>query len=156
FNKAPENKYAGQQVIGALIGFLALLAFLYADAAQGAQTFKLMFSEGNIPPFLNDIILPLIMASAGSALILGVFIGDILGMTHLGLFNKNAPKPFIWVIIVNLVVSLLLSTFIALTRMQLLGTDSEVVQMIVNIGQSIVILPMLVTTFLLFRGISGI
>lgn len=156
FNKHPENKYAGQQIIGALIGFLALLAFLYADAAQGAQTFKLLFREGNIPPFLNEIILPLIMASAGSALILGIFIGDILGLTHLGLFNKRAPKPFIWVITINLALSILLSTFIALTRMQLLGTDSEGVNTIVNIAQSIVILPMLVTTFLLFRGISGI
>lgn len=155
FDKSPENKYAGQQIIGALIGFIALLAFLYADAAQGAQTFKLMFKEGKIPWFLNDIIIPLIMASAGSALILGIFIGDILGLTHLGLFNRKAPKPFIWIISVNLVLSLALSTFIALVRMQLLGTDSESVQTIVNIAQSIVILPMLVTTFLLFRGVSG-
>ncbi len=155
FDKSPENKYAGQQIIGALIGFIALLAFFYADAAQGAQTFKLMFSEGNIPGFLNDIILPLIMASAGSALILGIFIGDILGLTHLGLFNKKAPRPFIWIISINLVLSLALSTFIALVRMQLLGTDSEAVQTVVNVAQSIVILPMLVTTFLLFRGISG-
>jgi hypothetical protein len=156
FNKSPENKHAGQQIIGALIGFLALLAFLYADAAQGAQTFKLLFKEGNIPPFLNEIILPLIMASAGSALILGVFIGDILGLTHLGLFNKAAPKSFLWIISVNLILSLSLSTFIALARMELLGTDSESVKTIVNIAQSVVILPMLVTTFLLFRGISGI
>lgn len=155
FDKSPENKHAGQQIIGALIGFIALLAFFYADAAQGAQTFKLLFSEGNIPWFLNDIILPLIMASAGSALILGIFIGDILGLTHLGLFNSKAPRPFIWIISINLVLSLALSTFIALVRMQLLGTDSESVHTVVNIAQSIVILPMLVTTFLLFRGISG-
>ena len=95
------------------------------------------------------------MASAGSAFILGIFMGDILGLTHLGLFNKNAPKPFIWIISINLVISLALSTLIALSRMELLGTDSESVQTVVNVAQSIVILPMLVTTFLLFRGISG-
>lgn len=152
----PENEYAGQQIIGALIGFISLIAFFYADAAQGAQTFRLLFPEGEIPPFLNEIILPLIVASAGSALILGIFVGDILGMTHLGLFSKDAPKLFIWIIGVNLVLTLSLSTFIALTRMQLLGTDSETVEFLVNVAQSIVILPMLVTTFLLFRGIYGI
>ena len=155
FNGQPENRYAGQQIIGALVGFLALLAFLYADAAQGAQTFALLF-EGNIPPFLNSIIIPLITASAGSALILGLFIGDILGLTHLGLFKKETPIVFRWVIFVNLVVSLLISTTIAFARMRLLDANGEGVPTFVNIAQSIVILPMLVTTFLLFRGISGV
>jgi len=155
FNNHPENKYAGQQIIGALLGFLALLAFLYADAAQGAQTFTLLF-KGNIPPLLNDIVIPLVTASAGSALILGVFIGDILGLTRLGLFHKETPKPFLWIVSINLILSLCLSTLIALTRMELLGTDNQIVKTIVNIAQSVVILPMLVTTFLLFRGISGV
>jgi len=155
FNGQPENRYAGQQIIGALVGFLALLAFLYADAAQGAQTFALLF-EGNIPPFLNSIIILLITASAGSALILGLFIGDILGLTHLGLFKKETPIVFRWVIFENLVVSLLISTTIAFARMRLLDANGEGVPTFVNIAQSIVILPMLVTTFLLFRGISGV
>lgn len=156
FSSQPENKHAGQQIIGALLGFTALLAFLYADAAQGAQTFTLLFDGSVIPPFLNDIIIPLVTASAGSALILGIFIGDILGMTHLGLFSQNTSKRFLWLIIINLILSLALSTFIALTRMQLLGTNSSVIQTIVNIAQSVVILPMLITTFLLFRGVAGI
>jgi len=155
FNGRPENNYAGQQIIGALIGFLALVTFLYADAAQGAQTFALLF-EGDIPTFLDNIIVPLVIASAGSALILGLFLGDIMGLTHLGLFKQKNPIIFRWVIVTNLVVSLILSTTIALARMELLGTDSEGIRTFVNIAQSIVILPMLVTTFLLFRGISGI
>ena len=155
FNQQPENRWAGQQLIGALIGFFALLVFLYADSAQGAQTFALLFN-GSVPPLLNSIIIPLVTASAGSALILGLFMGDILGLTHLGLFKKDAPMAFRYVIVVNLIVSLLLSTIIALARMQLLGTGSQGVKTFVNIAQSIIILPMLVTTFLLFRGISGV
>jgi len=155
FDGNPENKYAGQQVIGALIGLLALLAFLYADAAQGAQTFALLF-KGNIPSFLNGIIVPLIISSAGSALILGLFIGDILGLTHLGLFRKDTPIYFRWIIAGNLILSLILSTTIALARMELLNPESGGVRGFVNVAQSIVILPMLITTFLLFRGVSGI
>ncbi len=155
FNNRPENKYAGEQIIGASLGFLALLAFLYADAAQGAQTITLLFKE-TIPPFLNSIIIPLVMASAGSTLILGLLIGDSLGLTHLGLFPKTSSKSPLVIIIANLILSLSLSTIIALTRMELLGTDSQSVKTIVNIAQSIVILPMLVTTFLLFRGLFGI
>ena len=151
----PENEYAGQQVIGALIGLLALLGFLYADAAQGAQTFSILF-DGAIPPFLDSIIAPLIIASAGSALILGVFIGDMYGFTHLGLFDEAPPVGFKWVIFINLILSLLLSTFVALARMELLGTTSETLKLFVNTSQSIIILPMLITTFLLFRGITGL
>lgn len=157
FAKAPENKYAGQQIIGAIIGFLALLAFIYSDAAQGAQTYILIFNVGEIPVFLNSIIFPLVTASAGSAIILGIFIGDMLGLTHLNLYKKEeTPKYFLWIIVVNLALSIAISTFIALARMKLLGTESEFIDTMVNIGQSIVILPMLITTVFLFRGLNGI
>jgi hypothetical protein len=155
FNRSSENKYAGQQIIGALIGFVALLAFLYADAAQGAQTYSLLFDE-DIPQFLNSIILPLVMASAGTAVILGLFIGDMLGLTHLGLFKQNTPRYFLWIMCLNLIVSLTLSTIIALARRELLDITATGARPWINVAQSVVILPMLVTTFLLFRGISGI
>ena len=89
-------------------------------------------------------------------MILGVFIGDIYGFTHLGLFDEDPPVGFKWLILVNLILSLSLSTFVALARMQLLGTTSEALEFIVNTSQSIIILPMLITTFLLFRGITGL
>jgi hypothetical protein len=155
FVSQPGNKYAGQQVVGAFVGFLALLLFVYADAAQGAQTFTLLF-EDKIPDFLNSIIIPLMTASVGSALILGVLIGDLLGLTHLGLYEKKTPRAFLWITCINLLLSLTLSTVIALARMKLLGTDIAEVQMLVNIAQSVVILPMLITTALLFKAWIGI
>ena len=155
FTSQPENKYAGQQIVGAFVGFLALLLFVYADAAQGAQTFTLLF-EGDIPKFLNSIIIPLMTASVGSALILGVLIGDLLGLTHLGLYEKNTPRIFLWITCINLLLSLAISTVIALARMKLLGTTIEEVKLLVNIAQSVVILPMLITTALLFKAWTGV
>lgn len=156
FVSQPKEVHAGQQIVGALLGFLALLMFVYSDMAQGAQTFTLLF-PGPIPDFLNSIVIPLMTASVGSALILGVFIGDMLGLTHFGLFEKeNTPKLILWIVCVNLILSLVLSTTIALARMQLLGTNIPIVQTLVNISQSIVILPMLVTTALLFRAWTGV
>ena len=147
--KNPKNKYAGQQIIGALIGFLALLAFLYADAAEFAQTFSVLF-DGKIPPFLS-IITPLTVASVGSVAILFIFIGDIYGFTNFGLFHKNPPVGFKRLIIVNLILSLSISNILTLARMELLG-----IGILVITTQSIAILPMLITTFLLFRGIPGV
>lgn len=156
FNSRSEYQYAGQQIIGALIGFVALLAFLYADAAQGAQTLSFLYPSGVIPDFLSNITIPVILASAGSALILGIFIGDILGLTHFGLFTKNTPRYFLWIISINLVFSILLSVIIALNRIGLTGTDNLLTSA-TNIAQSIVILPMLITTTtLLFRGLYGV
>jgi hypothetical protein len=163
FSKSPENKYAAQQIIGALIGSLALSLFVYADAAQGAQTYSLLFTSATVPPFLNDIILPLVTASVGSALILGLFIGDILGMTHLGLYeplkqkgdSRGTPQVFLWIICCDAAFSLLLSTLIALERKNLLDPSIVGVNSLVNFAQSIVIFPMLLTTILLFRGLKG-
>lgn len=159
FNNKPENKHAGQKVVGALIEFIALLAFLYADASQAAQTYSVLFPTATIPDWLNGIVVPLIVASAGTAFILGIFIGDALHLTHFGNWGNlkgTSRKVFFAVTISNLLVTILLSALVALDRSDILGVKNETVRTIAIYAQSFVIVPMLITTALLLRGAFGI
>lgn len=159
FENRPENKYAGQKVVGALIEFIALIAFLYADASQAAQTYSVLFPTATIPDWLNGIVVPLIVASAGTAFILGIFIGDALHLTHFGNWGSlkgTSRKVFFAVTISNLLVTILLSALVALDRSDILGVKNESVRTIAIYAQSFVIVPMLITTALLLRGAFGI
>lgn len=159
FDNRPENKYAGQKIIGALIEFIALAAFLYADASQAAQTYSVIFETAKIPEFLNDIIVPLIVASAGTAFILGIFIGDTLHLTHFGNWGNlkgTSRKIFLGVAIGNLVITIILSAMVALYRSDVLAEQDDWIKNAAIYAQSIVIVPMLITTTLLLRGAFGI
>lgn len=159
FDNRPENKYAGQKIVGALIEFIALLAFLYADASQAAQTYSVIFSTAKIPAFLNSIVVPLIIASAGTAFILGIFIGDTLRLTHFGNWGdlKGLSRNiFLGVAIGNLLLTIVLSAMIALYRSDVLTQQSEAIKTAAVYAQSLVIVPMLITTTLLLRGAFGI
>lgn len=159
FNNKPENKHAGQKVVGALIEFIALLAFLYADASQAAQTYSVLFPTATIPDWLNGIVVPLIVASAGTAFILGIFIGDALHLTHFGNWGNlkgTSRKVFFAVTISNLLVTILLSALVALDRSDILGVKNETIRTVAIYAQSFVIVPMLITTALLLRGAFGI
>lgn len=159
FDNRPENKYAGQKVVGALIEFVALLAFLYADASQAAQTYSVLFPTATIPDWLNAIVVPLIVASAGTAFILGIFIGDALHLTHFGNWGSlkgTSRKVFFAVTISNLLITILLSALVALDRSDILGVKNESIRTVAIYAQSFVIVPMLITTALLLRGAFGI
>lgn len=159
FDNRPENKNAGQKVVGALIEFIALLAFLYADASQSAQTYSVLFPTSTIPDWLNNIVVPLIVASAGTAFILGIFIGDALHLTHFGNWGSlkgTSRKIFLTVTISNLLITILLSALVALDRSDILGVKNETVRTVAIYAQSFVIVPMLITTALLLRGAFGI
>ena len=160
FNSKPGNRYAGQKIIGALLELVILLAFLWADAAQGAQTLSVLFPTASIPQFLNNIIVPLIVASAGTAFVLGTFIGDVLHLTHLGVWGNlkgNPKKVFLFIIITILIVTITLSASIALYRADILGAvETQRFKMISVYSQSLVIIPMLITTALLLHGVFGL
>jgi cellulose biosynthesis protein BcsQ len=156
-----RNPYQGQRITGALIEFIALLFFLYADAAQGAYTYNLLFPSGAIPVFLNNITIPLVVSSAGTALILGIFIGDLLGLTHLSDWGKLEGKArgIVSVIVVsNLILAIGLSTLIALYRVDVLSnsTTTSVFENLALYAQSLIVIPLLITTSLLLRGAFGI
>ncbi len=159
FDNTPENKYAGQKVIGALLEFVALSAFLYADSAQAAQTFSLFYPGQQIPDLLNNIVVPLIVASAGTAFILGIFIGDVLQLTHFGSWGKlndKQRKTFLRVVISNLVFSITLAGVVAFYKTDILGVENETVRTIAIYAQNLIIVPMLITTTLLLRGAFGL
>lgn len=154
-----DMPYAGQQIIGALLEFVLLLCFLYADASLAGQTYSVLFSEP-IPDWLNHITIPLIMASSGSALILGVFIGDILGLTHFGawgLIRGQAGKRVIFgVVLADLFIVVVLAGFVSLYRAEVLGVRSETLRVTALISQSLVIVPLLITTVMLMHGALGL
>lgn len=154
-----DMPHAGQQIIGALLEFVLLLCFLYADASLAAQTYSVIFNEP-IPVWLNQITIPLIMASSGSALILGVFIGDILGLTHFGawglLRGRTGKGAVFGVVLANLLVVIVLAGFVSLYRAEVLGVRSETLRVAALYAQSLVIVPLLITTALLMHGLFGV
>lgn len=158
------SKHAGQKMLGAILELTALLIFLYADAAQTANTISGLYPGTPIPSWLTNITIPLIAASAGAVFLLGMFIGDLIGATHLTNLTKAGKLPK-WVLatlmITTLVLTIGLSTYSALYRVPILNgsIETEAGKLIANranIAQSLTIIPLLITTFLLFRGVLGI
>ena len=159
-----EEPYAGQKIVGALVELAALMAFIWADAALAAQTYSILFSPDphtpmRVPDLLNNTIVPLIVASAGSAFILGIFIGDALQLTHLGTWgdlSSRGRKIFLAVTLGNLIIVVALAAMVSLYRTELLEGQSEFIKMLASYAQSLVIVPMLITTTMLFRGLFGL
>jgi len=150
--------YAGQRIVGALLEFVMLLCFMYADAALLAESYSVIFQEP-IPPWLDHIILPLVVASSGSALILGVFLGDLLGLTHFGVWGmlRSRVRRMVMLVLVifNLVVVIVLSGLVSLYRAEVIGVELGQFGKWPLWAQSIGIIPMLVTTALLIHGVFG-
>lgn len=157
-------RYAGQKILGAMLELAALLIFLYADAAQTANTISGLFPGTPVPDWLTNITIPLIAASAGAVFLLGMFIGDLIGATHLTNLTQAGRLPK-WVLtilmITTLVLTITLSTYSALYRVPVmehtLATDAgKLIATRATVAQSLTIIPLLITTFLLFRGVLGV
>lgn len=152
----------GQRILGAVIEFIFLLLFLYTDLSQGVQTLAILFPTTSIPPYLTDITIPLFISSAGTAMILGIMLGDLLGVTNLTSWAdlRERKKPFLVVILTTLVTSVLLSSLIGMYRVNLFVDSSPNFQSAISVAasfaQSLIILPILVTTFLLMNAVQGV
>lgn len=157
----PDKAKRGWRIVGSLISLLALVAFVYADMAQGANNLSAFVPDAAIPEWLQSLVMPLLMASAGTAAILGLIIGDCIGMTH---FTPHGESRWRWGIlgisVVNLIVSVTCSSLIALKRVEFFATLSparaDLWNTLASYAQSFLIAPLLLTTVLLFWSWTGV
>jgi len=160
----PDQSKRGWRVLGALISLAAIGLFIYADMAQGANTITTLFPEVEVPRFLQDLVVPLLVASAGTAAALGMIIGDCIGLTHFIPLERVAIKRFRTTVLaiatVNFLGSLTIAVLMSLNRYQELSTHlppdfAARIHDLAALAQSLLLAPLLLTTILLAWGLAG-
>lgn len=150
-----------QRVVGSLIELFFLLLFLYTDFNQIANTLNLLIPV-QIPSALTNTTIPLFISSVGTSTVLGLMIGDLVGVTSLtswaGLQRRRGP--FLSIMLVTLVVSVALSSLLAIRRLDLIINIPQNIQSSVlvatSIGEGLYIVPTIITTAFLFNGVQGL
>lgn len=150
---------SSQRVVGSLVELLLLLIFLYADLVQSANTLAYLF-PAPIPPFLTNLVLPLVISSAGTSMVLGVIMGDLLGITNLTSWAdlRERRKSFLPIILFTLILSILFSVVLSLSRLDIIQiqNSSPIISVVTSLVDGLYIIPTLITTSFLFNGIQGI
>src|SRR2546421_3883862 len=155
-----SDRWAGWRVIGGFLFFIALLLFLYADAALSIASHEKAIGAqvSFLPEWFREITVAYAIASFVGALTLGLVFFDLIGMTHLGPWDDLAPRRRSWLTGVALglaVCFLLLSLFLALWRASVIVPDFlpvDVTDKLLGIALTAPIPLMLVATALIAWG----
>lgn len=123
-----NGRWVGWRVIGGLLFFAGLCLFLFADAALAIASHEkaVGVAVGFLPDWLKEVTLAYAVASFLSALMLGLVIFDLAGMTHLGPWDELTGRRRSWlaaVVIATACVSLVLATFLSLWRSSVIIAD---------------------------------
>jgi len=160
---APEEKRVWR-LFGSLIQLAGLGLFVYADMVQGANNLSTLFPTIIVPGYLRDITYSLLIASVGVAVALGILLSDILGFTHFTpTENIQGKWKIVYLAIIGLTILLAFtfSTILALSRVtELVKSLDDVTRDTLlrnaSYAQSLVIIPLLITTLLLYWGAVGL
>src|SRR2546422_1077394 len=126
--RGSSNRWAGWRVIGGFLFFIALLLFLYADAALSIASHEKAIGAQLtfLPEWFREITLAYAISSFVGALTLGLVFFDLIGMTHLGPWDDLEPRRRLWLSRVALALAvcfLLLSLFLAMWRASVVVPD---------------------------------
>ncbi|MBX3036202.1 MAG: hypothetical protein KF758_04745 [Anaerolineales bacterium] len=156
------------RILGAVISFILLITFIYADAALAFQAIETLFPGIDIPEIFLNISVALVASSVATIAALGIMFWDTVGftdLTPLGEMKGFAKGVFIGVVAITSLFTLICVLLIALNRAPLLAEFVEQAGFSIlvraeihrwaSLAHSFVIVPMLVTTFMMFRGIFG-
>jgi hypothetical protein len=126
--RGSSGRWAGWRVIGGFLFFIGLCLFLYADAALSIASHEKAIGApvAFLPDWFREITLAYAIASFVGAIMLGLVLFDLMGMTHLGPWDDLDPghRRTLTAIAVGLAVSfLLLALFLALWRSSVLVAD---------------------------------
>lgn len=146
-----------QRTLGSIIEFFLFLSFVIADASLIVQNLAIFFPSTTIPSFLTNTTTPLLVSTVGTSLALGLMIADLLELTNLTSWVnlRSKKKPFLAVMLLTLVFSIVLSVLIALTRYDLLTVKSSGILIASSLAQNLITIPLFVTTALLFDSLQG-
>ena len=150
-----------QRVIGSLVELFFLVLFLYTDLNQSANNLSLLIPTP-IPPIFTNLTIPLFISSVGTTIVLSLIMSDLLGLTNLTSWAdlQKMKKPFLATVLATLVISVALSSLLAIRRLNLIGnfppsTQSSIL-LAASLGESLFIIPTLITTSFLINGLQGI
>src|SRR6267143_2123726 len=126
--RGSSNRWAGWRVIGGFLFFIALLLFLYADAALSIASHEKAIGAqvSFLPEWFREITIAYAISSFVGALTLGLVFFDLIGMTHLGPWDDLAParrNALSRVALALAVCFLLLSLFLATWRASIVVPD---------------------------------
>ena len=159
-----KRRIIGEKISGAVLGFVALLLMLYADAVQGSMTYYFiaqtapndspLFQNATIPSFLN---IPPIAFWAitliGMSIINGLHLSDIVGGTNFTNSSQiNTTGHITTIGKWNLVIRI--SNFALALLVLSFSTIAD--KRISEFASSFIIIPMLTTTFLSYEFITGL
>lgn len=157
------------RIIGSSTELIVAVLFLYTDAALAASALVTVEPALEVPTFLGDLVIPLIMSSAGTVFMMGMILGDFMGLTHFSIWREVRGKlrmALITIVVINLLVTITCSFLLSLNRFPVLVASSEAARLpsevsadilrLAALSQSIITIPLLVTTVLMFRALTGL
>jgi hypothetical protein len=155
------------RILGSLVSLVAMLTFLYADTALGFQAAQTLFPDIAVPVIFRDIGIALVAASVGTIFALGMLFWDALGFTdftNLSQMKGFAKGAFIGSVVITAVITLACVALVALNRASLVANlispfSPELqgeIHRLASLAHSLVVIPLLVTTFLMLRGVYGL
>lgn len=162
----PSNKV--QRILGALLNLVAAVAFIYAESALGVNAIApILLKAGvplpNVPAWLADLTVPLVIAFIVNLVILAITIADLLHYTSLAPWPRSGWGLKVWrsIAITNFLLVLGLAACFAMPRVAELssGLSPTVRQLLGNLGaiaMNLVMIPAGITTLLLWSGVFGL
>jgi hypothetical protein len=160
-----SSRPRGLQVFGYLLYLAAFAAFAFADVAQATNSRSVMYVSLEVPAFLQDLTIPLLIASGGTAIMLGTILGDFLAKTEIvpwltlprwarGITLALAMATFAFTLILMLLIALVRVP--ELVRGLLSPAVAQQLHVFAAFADSLVIIPLLITTLMLFWGMFGL
>ena len=156
---SPEEEKRAWRITGDLMQLLFLTLFLYADLSLSFNNLSVTFPGIRVPEFFSSITFPILVSSIGSSIVLGMIVGDLLGLTYFTEWNRveGGARKIVWAIVLTtLIVSITFSAMIALGRVSVFINVSNQYYMLSVVAQSLSVIPLLLTTALLYRGAFGL
>lgn len=170
-----DNEYKLWRIMGAVVVSMLLCMFIYADLIQALNNLALndtaqeeVVKFVKLNPSLGKQYISSLIASIGTNFTLAFIFFDCVGITHFipweGKFHGRVlvyPRTWVkWLSLLLFVVNLVLITCISAGRLVYLIEFSSVWERTITataqIAQHLSIIPMILTTLLLFWGVIGI
>lgn len=152
-----------QKLLGGVVEFSFLLIFLYATTIQLFVNFSFIAPTILVPPLFQNVPFSIIIAVAGCPFVLTIMLTELLGETHFFTWNNmkaQTNKMFLTLVISTLVITIIFAVFLSFPRLLNASVFTEQFSSSLNLfgafAQSMLIIPLLITTALLFRGVVGI
>jgi hypothetical protein len=182
FSKDESNRFF--YAFMSLFELIFLILFIYTDASQAANSLITLLPDEKVPEILGDLFIPLIISSAGSAFILGVILAELKGITHFsiwGSLEQKTKNKLFRIVLATLILSILCSLSLSLNRFpellevnatqeidpndptRIITHNSAQISewwrvgylQVASFSQSFIIIPLLITTVLLFNAVKG-